>query len=100
MAELKPGGLALVIAGPQSGACVTTEFYVRPGQNFNLPDGRKSYNGDTVHAWFCTGRVKPRVQTKHKNLTGFALFTSEMLLPIEGDEFQHKDEQQKELTHG
>lgn len=100
MAELKPGGLAIVIAGPQSGACVSTEVYVNPGQEFDLPDGRKAYNGTALHAWFCTGRVKPKVQTKHKNLTGFALFTSEMLLPVDGEEIQHEDERNKELTHG
>ena len=97
MAELKAGGLALVIRGEDCGKCVTTERFIPGKSKFTAPDGENYTAAQACSGWLCTGDVNPKDLPE---LRGWALFRTENLLPIDGDDFQHEDERQKELTHG
>lgn len=97
MAELKPGGMALVIRGEDCGKCVTTERFIPGKSEFIAPDGKNCTAARGCGGWLCTGDVNPKDRPE---IRGWALFRTENLLPIDGDEFQHEDDQQKELTHG
>lgn len=96
MAELKPGGLALVIRGEDCGKCVTTERFIPGLSQFLAPDGKSYTAAQVCGSWLCTGEVNPK---DRPSLQGWALFRTENLLPIDGDDFQHEDERQKDLTH-
>lgn len=89
MAELRAGGLALVIKSTdpdQVGKVVTLIQLVSPGDFlFN----RKRYvSKATGPVWLCE---KPDAYVTH--------YPSQ-LMPIDGDDFQHEDERKKELTNG
>lgn len=92
MAKLKPGGLALVISCPWGRNVGKTVKLIK-----YLGDSRSDFTDETGPAWevYCdTGLI-----------TGTGVYKvcgafSKRLMPIDGDDFQHEDERQKELTHG
>ncbi|MDJ0087690.1 hypothetical protein [Pantoea allii] len=79
MAELKPGGLALVYGLKRS----THKNGISVVLIRLLTDEQDEYSNLW---WECSG--------------GHGLISPKNLLPINGDDFQHEDEQQKELRHG
>lgn len=107
MSKLKPGGLALVIDSvtPKNiGRCVHVISWHPPKADFVAPDGTLGAMPDYSGGWLCTGEVvcegKMSVSGKDFRHEGWAMFPPEYLLPIDGDDFQHEDERQKELTYG
>ncbi|MBD8181661.1 hypothetical protein IFU25_08090 [Pantoea agglomerans] len=95
MADLKAGGLAIVIRSHSAeniGKVVKLlDFY---------GEGSGPYKGRS-DMWFVTpisSKIKSQLfpVSPGEKCSCPAAF----LMPIEGDDFQHEDEQQKELTHG
>lgn len=81
MAELKAGGLALV-------------YGLKIDKRHNGKSAKllmsEIYKGSQV--WICEGDFD---KSDH-----LGIFYPQNLMPIDGDDFQHEDERQKELTHG
>lgn len=105
--ELKAGRLALVIdsAIPENvGKCVTLLSWHPPKGDFISPDGAAGKLPGDSGGWLCTGSVactgKMSISGKEFRHEGWGLFPSQYLMPIDGDDFQHEDDRQKELTHG
>jgi len=101
MAELKVGGLALVFGlrkNPQAnGKCVRLLMKVSPREVFKSPVSNKTLiHGEKTPSWICEGDIKHT----HLKENGWASFDHKNLMPIDGDDFQHEDEQLKELTYG
>lgn len=91
MAELKPGGLALIIKAkfPENiGKAVKTEKFIGVSAPYY------------VNCWeitalsLLTGTLMPVKEGDS------AIAPAASLMPIDGDDFQHEYERQKELTHG
>lgn len=91
MAELKPGGLALIIKSrfPENiGKTVKTEKFIGVSETYY------------VNCWeitalsLLTGTLMPVEEGDS------AIAPAASLMPIDGDDFQHEDERHKELTHG
>ena len=94
MAELKAGGLAIVISSP---------IAKNVGRVVELVEFRGTlksrFTGEEGPAW----KVKTDTPMTLPNgmpsdLIGWIF--SKKLMPIDGDDFQYEDERQKELTHG
>lgn len=105
MSELRAGGLAMIIGSNQQsdiGKCVTTVELVAPRGSFKSPLGRPSINGSDYLCWLVTGDVKSEMGKGSPIWTGngWALFPPQYLMPIDGEDFSHEDERQKELTNG
>lgn len=105
MAELKPGGLALIIDSNKSsdiGKCVTCVQVVPARGSFKSPQGRPSVNCSDHKCWMVTGDVVSKMGKESPVWAGngWALYPPQYLMPIDGDDLQHEDERQKELTHG
>lgn len=106
MAELKAGGLALVlddIVPENIGKCVTLIRRLEPLDHFTTPDGRRGMmpSGYGV-GWLCSGDLicigtlsRSKLDFKVK---GWAIIPPKYLMPIDGDDFQREVEQQKELS--
>ncbi|WP_370426123.1 hypothetical protein AB9Q52_011120 [Pantoea vagans] len=95
MAELRAGGLAIVIKSHSSqniGKVVELlEFY---------GVGQGPYKGRN-DMWFITPvSSKLKSQLFPVNPGEKCSCPAAFLMPIDGDDFQHEDEQQKGLTHG
>lgn len=91
MAELKAGGLALVIKSrfPENiGKVVKTDKFIGISEPY------------FVDCWqvtalsFMAGTLYPAREGDS------AVAPAHALMPIDGDDFQHEDEQKKDLTHG
>ena len=81
MAELKPGGLAMVIGGSPDlyGFVLRTEKLVMPGEQFTGPDGIVSRNDIVRPKWLCiddriTVRLKDGTETDELLQTTIILF--------------------------
>lgn len=99
MAELKAGGLAIIVksrVGENVGKTVilTRHLGVMKGNTMNVSHDSwevKSANGEKLKGYLPDGSV----------VSWTCVFCpSAWLLPIDGDDFQHEDERKKELTHG
>lgn len=102
MAELKAGGLAIIIrshAAPSDiGKTVTLIKFLRPGDLYEPDDSGEIYrHGDNIPAWLVGGDCTLMCNGEAVKI-GFALYAPRALLPIDGDDFQHEDERQKELN--
>ena len=88
MSELRAGGLALVIKSVKPelvGRAVKLIELLNPGWLKHKGD-RLFFESDGV-GWLCEVEE------------GIVIFRPNQLMPIDGDDFQHEDEHQKELTH-
>ncbi|AMV53132.1 TPA: hypothetical protein ACHVUQ_002513 [Klebsiella pneumoniae] len=101
MAELRAGGLALVIAsGNQNevGKTVTLIRKVSSGEFHQFPNGNsyamKTNTGQSM--WVVSGDVS--IYTS-KPSGGMSIFPAKSLMPIDGDDFSNEDEHQKEREH-
>ncbi|KGA24920.1 hypothetical protein AO825_08335 [Pectobacterium brasiliense] len=101
MAELRAGGLAIIVGGnPETlGVVVTTEKIVHHGERISLPDGRRFYNaGSTRWLVHCDRLVT--MLSSGSTLNDYSFMFSHWLIPIDGDDFTHEDEREKELVNG
>ncbi|ORM78330.1 hypothetical protein [Pantoea eucrina] len=101
MAELKAGGLAMVFGLKENlaanGKCVRLIMMVNPGEIFKSPlSNRMLIHRESISSWICEGDI----QKSHPREIGWACFNPSNLMSIDGDDFQHEDERQKELTNG
>ncbi|MCY2161649.1 hypothetical protein OW894_24700 [Klebsiella pneumoniae] len=101
MAELRAGGLALVIAsGNQNevGKTVTLIRKVSSGEFHQFPNGNsyamKTNTGQSM--WVVSGDVS--IYTS-KPSGGMSIFPAKSLMPIDGDDFSNEDQHQKEREH-
>ena len=101
MAELRAGGLALVIAsGNQNevGKTVTLIRKVSSGEFHQFLNGNsyamKTNTGQSM--WVVSGDVS--IYTS-KPSGGMSIFPAKSLMPIDGDDFSNEDEHQKEREH-
>ncbi|MFL6615984.1 MAG: hypothetical protein ACJ8LD_20000 [Pantoea agglomerans] len=99
MAELRAGGLALIINSriPENiGRTVKLIRYLgmMKGNVMKVSMAAwecQSASGENLKGFMPTGAVR------HARVIDCP---SDWLMPIDGEDFQHEDEQQKELTHG
>lgn len=99
MSELRAGGIAIVIFSenkPEIGRCVELIEKVTNGYVFNFLV-QVSIVGVMTPGWLVKGDVS--IYT-NKPSGGFSYFYSDELMPIDGEDFSHEDEQQKELANG
>lgn len=102
MAELRAGGLALVIGlkvfSDQNGKSVTLVEKLKSGEKFTFPDGRtKRYTGRADNAaasgWICTGDLM-----SVNGDVGWSILLEKNLLPIGGDDFTDEIEEVNNLS--
>lgn len=103
MAELRAGGLALVVGGHPNkvliGRTVELVRLVATESTVKIP-GQPLFWNEAPARWLIS-KDGLRVTLSNKSVVlGFALVEPQHLVPINGDDFKHEDEQQKELTHG
>ncbi|MBZ7829921.1 hypothetical protein [Raoultella planticola] len=104
MAELRAGGMALIIdsATPEEiGRCVSLVKLIPVHGSFTSPQGRPSNNAGGIPAWFVTGDVKAKLGDDSPIWAGkgWSLYPPQYLIPIDGDDFSNEDEHQKEREH-
>lgn len=91
MAELKPGGLAIIIKSrfPENvGKVVKTSRFIGVSEPYD------AICWEVIALTALTGTLFPIKEGD------CAVAPAYGLMAIDGDEFQHEDEQNKELTHG
>lgn len=99
MAELRAGGLAIIINSRIKSNIGKTVILIRHLGVMKGHAGTESYD-----SWDVRG-------ASSNKLTGYlpdgsvvawptVFVPSQWLMPIDGDDFQHEDERQRELTHG
>lgn len=94
MADLKAGGLAIVISSPIAKNVGRVVELIEFWGIF-----KSRFTGEEGPAWKVKSETPMTLPNgKPSDLTG--LIFSKKLLPIDGDDFQHEDERQKELTYG
>ncbi|WP_432782145.1 hypothetical protein [Klebsiella michiganensis] len=101
MAELRAGGMALVIASGNKneiGKSVTLIRKVLSGEFHQFPNGSSyAMNTNTGQSmWVVSGDVS--IYTS-KPSGGMSIFPSSHLMPIDGDDFSDEDEHQKAREH-
>lgn len=91
MAKLRAGGLALIIKSrfhENMGKVVRTDEFIGVSEPY------------FVDCWLITA-LSPMTGTLYPVKEGDQVVAPvSALMPIDGDDFQHEDEQQKELTYG
>lgn len=100
MAELRAGGLALVLASENQnevGKTVTLVRVVSSGEYHKFPDGiRYTMIEPGQQIWVVSGDVS--IYT-NKPSGGMSIFPSKSLMPIDGDDFSNEDQRQMEREH-
>ena len=104
MAELRAGGLAIIIdsiAPEDIGKCVQTVSLIPPLGRFNSPQGRPTINSSEIASWLITGEVTAKLGEESPAWAGkgWALYPPQYLMPIDGDDFSNEDQHQKEREH-
>lgn len=101
MAELRAGGLAIIVGGnPETfGVVVTTERLVPHGDRISLPNGRRFSNGGSTR-WLVHCDRLVITLSNGSTLDDYCLMFPHWLMPIDGDDFTHEDEREKELVNG
>ena len=98
MSELRAGGMALIIGlktyAELNGHSVLLEKMVSPGEVFTSPCGRGCMSGAQEESWIVTGNVY-----SSNGFKGWCQLAPKNLMPIDGEDFSHEDERQKELTN-
>lgn len=104
MAELKAGCQAMIIGGfyrTNDGKSVLVVGFVPNGSTFTWNGQAYAEPVPMGDAWLISGDLVSRDgDTGEAKRLDFALMPGKYLMPIDGDDFQHEDERQKELTHG
>ena len=110
MSELRVGGLAIIIRSSvpeEVGKTVTCLQSVAPGCDYAPPQTRGEkfcWPKDYPQAWMVSGDIRTECcWTKKKGsffVDGWGIYTSDQLMPIDGEDFSHEGEHQKELSHG
>lgn len=100
MSELRVGGLAIIIGLKQyahyNGKCVQLDQLVNEGELFKSPINDRIWIQDMEgYSWIVTGDV-----THPDGEYGWGALSPVNLMPIDGEDFSHEDERQKELTNG
>lgn len=105
MSELRVGSLALIVKAytDQSavGKVVEVHGVTGPAGVFISPatgETRLCIPAIIEKAYVCTGDIHSGSIFPEEN--GYALFRRCQLMPIDGEDFSHEDERQKELTNG
>lgn len=102
MSELKPGSMALIIKAYTDQSLVGKVVEVHSKTNefgfFRSPITGKMIMGQ-VDGYVCIGDIPP-TKSHPKEPAGYGLFARHQLMPIDGEDFIHEDDHQKELTHG
>lgn len=101
MSELKAGGLAIFVAGPVEllGLQVETVRYVSAGELITLPTGFRMRNSGRGRWLIHNERIFVELSSG-TILNDYSLCRGNWLMPIDGEDFSHEDERQKELSHG
>ncbi|MDX7621236.1 hypothetical protein SJ598_13685 [Enterobacter bugandensis] len=101
MSELRAGGLAMIIGGnPETiGLVVITERMVEPGGVVVTPSGKRFANGGSLRWLIHNDRLFVKV-SDGSIINDYCLVFPHWLMPIDGEDFSHEDERQKELTNG
>lgn len=103
MAELRAGGLAMIIGGfyrTNDGKAVLVAGFVPNGSRF-------TWNGEVYaepvpmgDAWLVSGDLVARDgSTGEAKRMDFALMPEKYLMPIDGDDFNYEDQHQKAREH-
>ncbi|WP_320733873.1 hypothetical protein [Enterobacter kobei] len=101
MSELRVGGMALVIKTyrihENLGKSVIVEKIINPGKRFkSIKTGSINENATDEILFYSSGDLK----SPFPGEDGAVCFGREQLMPIDGEDFSHEDERQKELTNG
>lgn len=93
MAQLRPGGMALIIGGKEKeliGLCVTTEEFISPGSTSHgkYADGCPVMNCLSSSKWVVTNSIIGTPDADGVISKGWALVSAGHLLPIDGDDYQ------------
>lgn len=103
MAELRAGGLALVIRSDDPydlGKTVKLIELISTGKSAKAPSGELYSMKNGVISWAVEGDVRVIGVRQETLIHGWAMFEPMQLMPLSDGGFSHEDEQQKELTHG
>ena len=110
MSELRVGGLAIIIQSSiehEVGKVVTCLELISPGMPFVPPQTNAhtfQWPDNYPTAWMVSGDIQSECQWQRRMGTflvnGWGIYTSDQLMPIDGEDFSHEGERQKELSHG
>ena len=100
MSDLRVGGLAILIGlnthSEYNGRCVRLEASIGMGETYISPvTGLEYKNFRSERRWVISGDFLVNMREP-----GWTAVHPKHLLPIDGEDFSHEDEQQKELSHG
>lgn len=100
MAELRAGGLALIIGGsPETiGLVVVTERLVNPGGIVITPCGKRFSNGGSLR-WLIHSTELCVKLSDGTVIDDYCLIFPHMLMPIDGEDFTDELHSEKELSH-
>lgn len=103
MADLRAGGLAIVIGGKQNtpliGRVVKLER-LEQAESWVRITGQPLFFNEMPDRWLII-KAGLRMQLSNGSIvSGYALILPQHLMPIDGEDFEHDDERRKELTHG
>ncbi|MBT2007029.1 hypothetical protein KKZ39_17200 [Enterobacter hormaechei subsp. xiangfangensis] len=105
MSELRIGSLALIVKAytDQSSVGKVVEIHSttdKSGSFISPATGKVRFCPDAIFekVYVCIGDFHSGSAEAEE--TGFGLFRRVQLMPIDGEDFSHEDERQKELTNG
>lgn len=101
MSELRAGGLALIVKTysihDNLGRSVIVDGIIPNDKKFRSPKTNSlCENSSGEDLYMVSGDVK----NPFNGEDGWGLFGKEQLMPIDGEDFSHEDERQKELING
>ena len=102
MAELRAGCRALVIGGfyrTNDGKAVDVIQFVPNGETFEFEGQLYADKPPRGDAWLIVGDLISQLNGDAQRLH-FALMPGKYLMPIDGDDFSHEREHEKELING
>ncbi|NUH55868.1 hypothetical protein HUK76_19625 [Citrobacter portucalensis] len=100
MSNLREGGLAIIIGGNQEtiGLVVTTVRAVSPGGLIVTPSGKRFSNGGSFRWLIHSDQLFVKL-SDGTIIDDYCLCFEHHLMPIDGEDFSHEDEHQKEREH-
>lgn len=104
MAELRAGGMALIIRSTEPsdvGKCVTLVSLIEPEMDFVSPSNIQCTSGKTTSSWLVVGDVYAEAKEPYdlpkSDLYGWGLYKVNSLLPIDGEDFSDEDIYEKDI---